>query len=403
MSLAVFIHLVVWGENVGVLVVQVFFAWMICHLSSPGAVDMLCSLVLLLTLFFLIITLLLKRRWFYSEPGSSNPYKTVFKVLNFARRHNYPLQRSAFTYTGDENPGRIDFAKERYGGPFTTEQVEDVKTFLRILVVLVALGPAFVLEIPASTFVSLLFGYHFHQNYGAALTYFGCGHKSTILYNSFLHNVVTVVIFPVYIVVVFSILYRRLPKILSRLIFGVIIYLLGVASMLSIDLAGHVVSNRNSVNGTMSMCMFSFARDGITPPSLDQPMELLLIPGLLLGLGSPLVMATTFEFISAQSPSSMKGLLVGVFFTIKAFFQLVSGVALVPFTLRRVWAESESMKDHPPVTNCGFGYLLFTCVVAMIGVVLLTVAVKKYKYRERDDRPYDQRFVVDVYSRYLEN
>ena len=42
----------------------------------------------------------------------------------------------------------------------------------------------------------------------------------------------------------------------------------------------------------------------------------LLIPGLLLGLGSPIVMATTFEFISAQSPSSMKGLLVGVFFTV---------------------------------------------------------------------------------------
>ena len=28
---------------------------------------------------------------------------------------------------------RIDFGKSKYGGPFTTEQVEDVKTFFRAL------------------------------------------------------------------------------------------------------------------------------------------------------------------------------------------------------------------------------------------------------------------------------
>ena len=65
----------------------------------------------------------------------------VASVLHYARKHKYPLQRSAFTYCDDERPSRIDFAKERYGGPFTTEQVEDVKTLLRIFLVLIALGP----------------------------------------------------------------------------------------------------------------------------------------------------------------------------------------------------------------------------------------------------------------------
>ena len=64
-------------------------------------------------------------------------------MLNFARIHRWPLRRSAFTYCDDEKPSRIDLAKERYGGPFTTEQVEDVKTFLRILGLLLTLGPLF--------------------------------------------------------------------------------------------------------------------------------------------------------------------------------------------------------------------------------------------------------------------
>ena len=105
-----------------------------------------------------------KHRWFYDQPGQRNPFKVVVKVLNFVRKHRYPLQRSAFTYCDDESPSRLDIAKERYGGPFTTEQVEDVKTFLRIVVILLTIGPAFIMEVPTSI-VSLHFiGRHITSN-----------------------------------------------------------------------------------------------------------------------------------------------------------------------------------------------------------------------------------------------
>jgi len=54
--------------------------------------------------------------------------------------YKYPRQRSAFTYWEDKIPSRIDLAKSKYGGPFTTEQVEDVKTFFRILVIIFSVG-----------------------------------------------------------------------------------------------------------------------------------------------------------------------------------------------------------------------------------------------------------------------
>ena len=82
----------------------------------------------------------------------------------FHRKHKYPLHRSTFTYSDNYIPSRLDFAKERYGGPFKTEQVENVKTFLRILVVLLSLDPVFMLEVPASYFVFPLICLHtLHQ------------------------------------------------------------------------------------------------------------------------------------------------------------------------------------------------------------------------------------------------
>ena len=62
------------------------------------------------------------------KPLLSNPIKHIAKVLNYARKHKYPERRSALTYWEDDYPSRIDLGKDKYGGPFTIEEVEDVKT-----------------------------------------------------------------------------------------------------------------------------------------------------------------------------------------------------------------------------------------------------------------------------------
>ena len=69
------------------------------------------------------------------EPVTQNPFKLVYTVVKFAIKNNYPRCRSAFTYCEDELPSHLDLGKHKYGGPFTTEQVEDVKTFLQLLIV----------------------------------------------------------------------------------------------------------------------------------------------------------------------------------------------------------------------------------------------------------------------------
>ena len=103
-----------------------------------------------------------KRHWFLVDSGSRNPYKLVYKVIKFAAQHKSPICRSAFTYCEDELPSRMDLAKDKYGGPFTTEQVEDVKAFLGILQVLLTLGPLFTTDIAASNML-FKFTAHLHD------------------------------------------------------------------------------------------------------------------------------------------------------------------------------------------------------------------------------------------------
>ena len=118
---------------------------------------------------------------FTCEPPSGSPYRNVLQVLRFAKNHTTPLQRSAFTYWEADLPSRMDLGKDKYGGPFTNEQVEDVKTLFRLLrslvcillmyfVITISLQEAFELHLgreqqisysytPTGTIYAITFGY----------------------------------------------------------------------------------------------------------------------------------------------------------------------------------------------------------------------------------------------------
>ena len=398
-NLSVFVHVAIWADVIGTVITGTSVIFGTC----PGMSKVACYALPLLTLVsfpLLLIFSCCKHQWFYIEPVQRNPYKNILRILNFVRKHKYPLQHSAFTYCGGEGPSRIDLAKSRFGGPFTTEQVEDVKTFLRILILLLSLGAFFVMEIPTSYIGFTTFGQHtgYKEDFINRCTIW------TIFESSLLQYIIRSIFLPIYIYVIFVLINRHISM-FTRLYVGLFFYILGTVSMLAIDLTGHLHSANDL--GAGSHCMFAYTRDNntarLTYPTFEMHWAVLIPPNILLGMDPPIVMATIFEFITAQSPSSMKGFLIGVFFAIKGFFQLISSIALVPISSYSIWYTG-SIRGHPPVTNCGFTSYLFTIVVALFGLVVFSIVVKWYKYRERDDRPYNQSVVEEIfYQRSLMN
>ena len=219
--------------------------------------------VCFITMIVLLVLSARKSHWFYYEPGQHNPYKTVLKTLNYVRKHKYPLQRSAFTYCDYVIPTRFDFAKERFGGPFTTEQVEDVKSFLRILLILLVLGPIHILQVPASSIVFPLFGlhtgHHIPNSSYAQAEHEHCNWKVFMLRSNTMEWLISTLVFPLYIWYIFSFLRKRMPRILIRLGIGIILLFLGVVSILIVDVVGHSMNlNTESLNSTLfhDQCMF---------------------------------------------------------------------------------------------------------------------------------------------------
>ena len=401
--LRLFILYTAWIFGCGSLPFTLMLPLLLCSVQLkdvPIYLLVIIPSIISVTLIILLIISRWKRHWFYIEPGHQNPYKTVFNVIKFAKNHKHPLRRSAFAYCDDYVPSRIDFAKQRFGGPFTTEQVENVKTFLRIVIVLLATGPLFVLEVPASLFIFPLFGFHtskFHKHAGRD---FCTGGHVIVETGSLMNLFSTLFFFPVYIWVNTSMFCRKAHGFFKRVFIGAVISLLGVTCLVITDVVGHSLKADNISNGTQ--CMFQVYRSHgiIYNPALNIHWSVLIPPSLLLGVGPLLVITASLEFISAQSPQPMKGFLIGIFFAIRGLFQFLNSTVTFAFSFKQPWASGEIL-EHPPVTNCGFTYFLFTTVTGLIGLLLFSIAAKKYKYRERDEGLFQQQVVEDIYERYI--
>ncbi len=393
-SLGMFVHWLTWAENLGITLVHIFNAVVQCtegdksigktmrvaFYFSPTAFLIILSVLLVITSF--------TRRYFYREYIHKNPYKLIINILNFARKNKNPVRApSAFVYTYHRKPSRIDYAKEVYGGPFTNSDVDDVKTFLRVLLVLFSLGPIYIIY--ASTSYTLFPLFELHTGNATAVNNSTCTARWILLESGCLSKVITLILLPVYIRVVYSVMRNRVPKIITRIGISAVFYILSAASMLVIDLIGHVTRYINGEQNTV--CLFFQKRDDID--SLHMSWWVQIIPNLLLDIAPTILQATTLEFISAQGPHTMKGVLVGLLYAIRGFYQLISAAFVYPFSLH-LWRTNEG-----PIFSCELGYFLVTIGLSLVGVVCFVISACRYKYRVRGEEGFSQSDVEEVFER----
>ena len=252
-----------------------------------------------------------KHQWFMIDSGSRNPYKLVYKVIKFASKHKSPIHRSAFTYCEDELPSRMDLGKEKYGGPFTTEQVEDVKAFLGVLRVLLTLGPVFTTDIAAS---DMLYKFSNHLHFSQHLPQDNTSQFLSILMTDFkvggLTELLIVILIPIYLCLLRPFIHHYIPGMLKRIGLAIIIRLLSLLSIFLIDTIGHTQYSN-------TQC---FIQIHVLPHDLGISAHYLTFPYILNALTVTFFYTATYEFICAQSPHAMKGLLIGTFFLIKGLF-----------------------------------------------------------------------------------
>ena len=150
-ELSAFVHWFYWTRNIGAGLILTI---LLCT-TQNDVIIVVQTAVEALSITIALLCCYLCKRWLVIEPPSYNPFQTVFAVLKFASKHKNPINRSSLTYWEEELPSRVDLAKIKYGGPFTTEGVEDVKTLIRITIVLTFLWGYIVLYYTVSIVLSL--------------------------------------------------------------------------------------------------------------------------------------------------------------------------------------------------------------------------------------------------------
>ena len=328
-------------------------------------------IMIFLTIIFLclssvLITDCLCHKWLDIHYKSSSPFKTIFKVLNYARKTKYPEHRSAFTYIDEEEPSRLDYGKHKFGGPFTEEEVEDVKTIFRLLTLFLSILGAFA--------NSKLF-----ENKQSLIKFVSEPADLQFMINILL----PILLIPAYRFIVFPLLRNRIPSLIKRVGAGHVIMLIGNLLNLTVDTIEHLHSNN-------TQCMFSDTSHG-SANSLSIPLYWLLISTSVSGVGQTLLECSSLEFIMAQSPNRMRGVMMGLTTVFIGFRYLVH------YGLERVL---EHFSNATP--SCGFYYYLVLSILLMLSLVLFTIAAKRYKLRERDRHVNIQAIAEEHYERYLD-
>ena len=227
-----FIIWYVWTINFAEILMKLIFAC-ITEMHSIFRLLFVCAnLSLAMVLLFTCNHCLIK------EPIQQNPLKLVYKMIRYAIRNKYPRQRSAFTYCEDELPSRIDFGKSKYGGPFTTEQVEDVKTFLRFIP-LVIVGGALAGSILTSNTIryKLLNDISISESNNIVECYSEASYTHAISFGA-------VILIPLYEVLIYPIFYRCTPRMESqcKVLLGMVALIVKLLTLMAYNVISRHIS-----------------------------------------------------------------------------------------------------------------------------------------------------------------
>ena len=296
----------------------------------------------------------LYHKWLDTNNKTGNPIKLIFQVLNYARKNKCPRLRSALTYIDEEHPSRLDFGKHKFGGPFTEEEVEDIKTIFRLIPLLLSVfGVIFLCEIGP-------------RQIPVAKYTIKC--VSSLRYCT--NSITAFILIPVYRFIVYPLVHKYVPSLLKMIGAGLILSLVSTVINTAVTATGYY-----SQNITMT-------------DTIQVPLYWVPVVEFLNGIGVIMAMIYGMEFAMAQTPNRMRGIMMGLVTTIIGWCTFGSKLLSSVF-------KAFTQK-----------YILYSCLVlpplAMLMLIIFVLVAKRYKLRERERHVNIQAIVEEHYERYFD-
>ena len=384
---SLFIHWLMWSFFSAHLLVALVNSTFVIEKSKVLSLSILgiVFVSVVIVLFLMSCIAHRKRSWFLIEPSRINPYNLVYYVTRYARQHKVPVNRSAFTYCEDEIPSGLDLGKSKYGGPFTIEQVEDVKAFYGVLKVLFSAASAFILYSAADPTISL---YRDHITNQTVATGTLQVIKMVVLEDEVLYFTVIFLSIPVYILLLRPVFPLYIPGMLKRIGIGIILVVASLVCTFIVDTITHLKDKHLG-------CMFNADRNSTSSTLSEHDVNnlldyLFLVQSIILALSKMFLLIGMVEFICSQTPHSMKGLIIGLHFALQGILRVFGLSLVIPFAI--FWKAAS-------FPSCGMYYYLGSVLWGIFSLSLYTCVSRRYKYRVRDEPCRVQHYVEEYYSK----
>ena len=100
---------------------------------------------------------------------------------------------------------------------------------------------------------------------------------------------------------------------------------------------------------------------------------------------------SAIEFVCAQAPYNMKGLMLGIAYILIGIGSLIQTAISTPFFYKQLeW-------EKVPLT-CGIWYFMLQGAIVIVGFVVAVAMIKQYKLRERNSVLLQQSYIVSTPS-----
>ena len=346
-----------WGFNIAMLIKHILECVPIPNqLQYLDIVPVIFLTLGTLCLSAVLIMDCLYHKWLDTNNKTGNPIKLIFQVLNYARKNKCPRLRSAFTYIDEEHPSRIDFGKHKFGGPFTEEEVEDVKTIFRLMPLLLSVTGVFFLcefelsQVPVTKYCSSIF-----EHYTISTTIF--------------------VLIPVYRFIVYPLIHKYVPSLLKMI--GAGLFLSLVSTVIRTVVTAVEYFSEQSQNFTM-------------PDTPQVSLYWILVVEYLNGIGAVVTTVFAAEFAMAQTPNRMRCIIMGLV------------IAMVGWTRHGGDFITKIFHVFKVSQRSMFYCYLVLPPLAMLMLIMFVVVAKRYKFRERERHVNIQAIAEEHYERYFD-
>ena len=341
-----------------------------------------CAILISASIMLSVVVIFIackKKHWFVMDNFRKNPYRLVYNVLKFAIQHNKPVRRSAFTYCENKLPSRLDFSKKRYGGLFTTEEVEDVKVLINMLVVFLFVGPAFFMDLCATRLISQ------HPNHTVA-DYFMDSPVKVFFFNyGILSPLLMVFGIPLVAKVFFS---KYFPNMFKRMWLSIML----LCILYSLYIMNYVIGSSHNFLEEFGVACFTNDSYSILHTAIVPSFSrtyIVAVQNVISSMYHIFLYISLWEFICCQCPQHMKGLLFALFYAVRAFYRFLAAVVL--FLLFHF------LKSQ--VIGCLFAFYAVNLIIGLLSLVAFAIVAYKYQYRKRDDICNVYQYAEDYYSK----